>query len=54
MSVGVQVDDLFIDWWIALRVFVFDGMDAADAAYNYSVDRTGRVIPPIPVAPVIV
>jgi hypothetical protein len=31
---------------------VFDGKDAADAAYDYSVDRSGAVIPPIPVNPV--
>ena len=47
-----KVNDQFIDWWNAMRVFVFDGKDAADAAYNYSVDRTGKVIPPIPVNPV--
>jgi hypothetical protein len=47
-----KVNDQFIDWWNAMRVFVFDGKDAADAAYNYSVDRTGKVIPPIPVTPV--
>src|SRR5262245_38878504 len=47
-----KVNDQFIDWWNAMRVFVFDGKDAADAAHNYSVDRTGKVIPPIPVKPV--
>ena len=47
-----KVNDQFIDWWNAMRVFVFDGKDAADAAYNYSVDRSGNVIPPIPVSPV--
>jgi hypothetical protein len=47
-----RVDDQFIDWWNAMRVFVFNGKDAADAAYFYSVNRTGQVIPPIPVNPV--
>ena len=47
-----KVNDQFIDWWNAMRVFVFDGKDAADAAYNYSVNRNGKVIPPIPVNPV--
>lgn len=47
-----KVNDQFIDWWNAMRVYVFDGKDAADAAYNYSVDRKGVVIPPIPVNPV--
>ena len=47
-----KVKDQFIDWWNAMRVFVFDGKDAADAAYNYSVSRSGKVIPPIPVNPV--
>ena len=47
-----KVNDQFVDWWNAMRVYVFDGKDAADAAYNYSVDRTGNVIPPIPVNPV--
>ena len=46
-----KVQDQFIDWWNAMRVFVFDGKDAADAAYNYSVSRSGKVIPPIPVNP---
>ena len=47
------VNDQFIDWWNAMRVFVFDGKDAADAAYNYSVDRTGKVVPPLPISPII-
>ena len=47
-----KVNDQFIDWWNAMRVYVFDGKDAADAAYNYSVDRTGKIVPPIPVQPV--
>lgn len=47
-----KLDDQFVDWWNAMRVYVFDGKDAADAAYNYSVDRKGTVIPPIPVNPV--
>ncbi len=47
-----KVDDQFIDWWNAMRVYVFDGKDAADAAYNYSVDRTGKIVPPTPVTPV--
>ena len=47
-----KVNDQFVDWWNAMRVYVFDGKDAADAAYNYSVDRKGNVIPPIPVNPV--
>ena len=47
-----KVSDQFIDWWNAMRVFVFDGKDAADAAYNYSVDRSGTVIPPMLVDPV--
>ncbi len=46
------VKDQYIDWWNAMRVFVFDGRDAVNAAYNYSVDRTGKIIPPIPVNPV--
>ena len=35
-----------------MRVFVFDGKDAADAAYITASNRTGQVIPPIPVNPV--
>src|SRR5262249_46243391 len=31
-----QVVDQFVDWWNAMRVFVFDGKDAAVAAYNFS------------------
>ncbi len=46
-----KVDDQFIDWWNAMRIFVFDGSTAINAAYNYSVDRSGRVIPPIAVDP---
>ena len=45
-------DDQFVDWWNAMRVFVFDGHDAVQAAYDYSVSRKGEVIPPIPVIPV--
>ena len=45
------VDDQFIDWWNAMRVFVFDGKDAADAAFNYSVDRSGAVVPPGTITP---
>lgn len=47
-----KVDDQFVDWWNAMRIFVFDGPDAVRAAYDYSVNRTGKVIPPIPVNPV--
>jgi hypothetical protein len=47
-----KVDDQFIDWWNAMRIFVFDGPTAVNAAYDYSVDRNGRVIPPITVSPV--
>jgi hypothetical protein len=47
-----KVDDQFVDWWNAMRIFIFNGKDAADAAYDYSVDRNGNVIPPIPVNPV--
>lgn len=47
-----KVDDQFIDWWNAMRIFVFNGKDAVNAAYDYSVDRQGRVVPPIQVAPV--
>ncbi len=46
-----KVDDQFIDWWNAMRIFVFDGSTAINAAYNYSVDIAGRVIPPIAVNP---
>ena len=46
------VDDQLIDWWNAMRIFVFDGPAALNAAFNYSVDRAGKVIPPIPVNPV--
>ncbi|MGH2565006.1 MAG: hypothetical protein ACRDE5_10860, partial [Ginsengibacter sp.] len=46
------VTDQFIDWWNAMRIFVFDGKQAIDAAFNYSVDPSGAVIPPIPVNPV--
>ena len=46
-----MVNDQFIDWWNAMRVFVFDDKDAADAAFNYSVDRSGQVIPPVLVTP---
>ncbi|MGD9508294.1 MAG: hypothetical protein AB7X49_07050, partial [Geminicoccaceae bacterium] len=47
-----KVNDQFIDWWNAMRVFVFDGKEAADAAYAYSVDRNGTVVPPAPIDPV--
>lgn len=47
-----KVNDQFVDWWNAMRFYIFDGKDAADAGYNYSVSRTGAVIPPIPVNPV--
>lgn len=46
------VDDQFIDWWNAMRVFVFDGRAAVRAAYDYSVDRHGNVIPPIAIQPI--
>ena len=46
------VNDQFIDWWNAMRVYVFDGKDAADAAYNYSVDRDGNIVPPLEITPV--
>ncbi|HTZ71200.1 MAG TPA: hypothetical protein VMB71_11165, partial [Acetobacteraceae bacterium] len=45
------VDDQFIDWWNAMRVYVFDGKDATTAAYDYNNDRNGMVIPPIPITP---
>ena len=45
-------DDQFVDWWNAMRIFVFDGSSAANAAFNYSVNRTGQVIPPIAVNPI--
>ena len=45
-------DDQFIDWWNAMRTSVFDGQAAANAAFNYSVDPKGQVIPPIAVNPV--
>ena len=33
-----KVEDQFVDWWNAMRVFVFEGKDAVVAAYNYSQD----------------
>src|SRR5579864_2047902 len=53
-----QVEDQFVDWWNAMRVFVFDGSDAADAAYDFSQDNptpptpVKPVVPPYPVTPV--
>ncbi len=50
--------DQFIDWWNAMRVYVFDGKDAADAAYNFSQDNpppgvpVKPVLPPYPITPV--
>jgi hypothetical protein len=52
-----QVNDQFIDWWNAMRVYIFDGKDAADAAYNYSQDNpppgvpVRPVLPPYPITP---
>jgi hypothetical protein len=52
------LDDQFVDWWNAMRVYIFDGKDAADAAYNYSQDNPPAgtpvqpVLPPYPVTPV--
>jgi hypothetical protein len=45
-----QVEDQFVDWWNAMRVFVFEGKDAAVAAYNYSQDNPP---PPTPIKPVL-
>lgn len=51
------VQDQFIDWWNAMRVYVFDGKDAADAAYNFSQDNpppgvpVKPVLPPYPITP---
>jgi len=53
-----QVQDQFVDWWNAMRVYVFDGKDAADGAYNFSQDNpppptpVKPVLPPYPVTPV--
>jgi hypothetical protein len=46
------VPDQFIDWWNAMRVFVFNGDTAKTAAYNYGVSRTGQVVPPTVVKPI--
>jgi hypothetical protein len=54
-----QVEDQFIDWWNAMRVYVFDGKDAADAAYNFSQDNPAPgvpvkpVLPPYPITPMV-
>ena len=34
------IPDQFIDWWNAMRVFVFDGKDELNAAFNYNGDNT--------------
>jgi hypothetical protein len=53
-----QVVDQFVDWWNAMRVFVFDGKDAAVAAYDFSQDNARPptpikpVLPPYPVTPI--
>src|SRR5271166_3739473 len=53
-----QVEDQFIDWWNAMRIYVFDGKDAADAAYDFSQDNpppptpVKPVLPPYPITPV--
>src|SRR6266540_1172763 len=44
-----RIDDQFIDWWNAMRIYIFDGKDAVNAAYNYSVDALGNVVKPTPV-----
>ncbi len=46
-----RVNDQFIDWWNAMRIFIFNGSDAVNAAYGYSVNRTGQVVPPFPINP---
>ncbi len=52
-----KVEDQFVDWWNAMRIFVFDGQDAATAAYNFSQDNPPKgvalkpVLPPYPITP---
>jgi hypothetical protein len=52
-----KVQDQFVDWWNAMRVYVFEGKDATDAAYNYSQDNPPQgqpvkpVLPPYPITP---
>lgn len=41
----------FIDWWNAQRIFLYDGATALNAARNYNVDQTGKIVPPTPVTP---
>ncbi|WP_036283872.1 hypothetical protein [Methylocystis sp. ATCC 49242] len=43
--------DQYIDWWNAMRVYLFDGVTAARAAFNYNNDSAGKTIPPTPVNP---
>ena len=49
-----KVEDQFVDWWNAMRVYIFDGKDAADAAYNFSPDNPpkGQPVKPVPPYPV--
>jgi len=52
-----KLNDQFVDWWNAMRVYIFDGKDEADAAYNFSQDNPPAgvpvqpVLPPYPVTP---
>jgi hypothetical protein len=48
-----KVNDQYIDWWNAMRVFVFDGKDAVTAGFNYSLDNSNpqKVVPPPPITP---
>ena len=51
-----KVSDQYIDWWNAMRVYLFDGKDAAQAGFNYSLDNSNpqQPIPPPVVKPLSV
>ncbi len=46
-----KVDDQFIDWWNAARVFIFDDIAGLTAAYNANDDTMGNYVPPFDVVP---
>jgi hypothetical protein len=46
-----KVDDQFIDWWNAARVFIFDGPAGVTAAFNANDDNNGHFMPPFDVVP---
>lgn len=41
----------YINWWNAQRIFLYNGATAFNAARNYNVDQTGKIVPPTPVTP---